>query len=124
MNSTEKLVQGILEKSGFSVTPQYKSGWEGLFGQPITVDFFIERDDYVGCIELKYQNTQGTAEQKIVYSVEEIKRCHELPTTLVLFGNGFSNGCISWLHQQEMGNHQIFTSLDDFADWVLKQCQK
>ncbi|MGL5060757.1 MAG: PD-(D/E)XK nuclease superfamily protein [Microcoleus sp.] len=97
VNHFEKAVEALLIKSYKKVEVQAKVPWMGLFGQRIIPDFVVE--DRL-CFEVKYQSVRGTADQKLVYSVQQIKDCHKLPTYLLYAGDGWSEGAIEWLTNQ------------------------
>ncbi len=63
-------------------------------------------------VECKYQDTSGTADEKLPYAVLN-QRTLPIPGVIVYGGHGWSDGCIPWL----CANSQA-TDLNNWADWV------
>lgn len=85
-------MEALLRIRYTDVTTQVKTNWTGLFGQKIRVDFLCGSVAY----EVKFQEVTGTADQKLVFAVEQIKRYHQVPTYLVLAGTGWGEGALAW----------------------------
>lgn len=92
MNHFEQAMQALLQIKYTSVQSQAKTDWVGLFGQKIRVDFLCGDVAY----EVKFQEVSGTADQKLVFAVEQIRQCHQIPTYLVLAGTGWGKGALGW----------------------------
>lgn len=113
----EFCVKALLETRFSRVEPQWASGWIGLFGQAVRCDFCCD-DSLI--YEVKFQAVGGSAEQKLVYSIEQVKQCHQLPTVLILGGAGYSRGCLAWALQQSSGNLTAVMTVDQFVVSLVK----
>jgi len=122
-NGYEQCIEAVLRQYYPVVNKQVKTNWKGLFGQSIRVDFLfgtgILGTDF--CLEVKWQGSKGTTEQKLVYAVEQIKKCHEVPTYILLGGSGWTNGAVDWAKKQEATDIYLgCLSTDDFFNAVIK----
>jgi hypothetical protein len=55
-------------------------------------------------LECKYQNVQGTADEKIPYALADLKAMH-VPAFAIYAGNGFSQGVLHLLQASELAAH-------------------
>lgn len=98
----ENQVQKLLKSKFPIVTRNREADWAGMFEQPVRVDYFCE--DKKGnqlCINVAWQANRGTADKKIVYFVSQIKKCHKIPTILVIGGDGWGKGIKEWAIAQK-----------------------
>lgn len=107
----EFCIDALLRTRYAKVEKQWVSGWSGLFGQQIRCDF---RCDNSFIVEVKFQDNPGSVEQKLVHSVEQIKQCHQIPTTLIMGGSGYSKGCLNWALKQSGGFLTKVQTTDQF----------
>lgn len=97
MHHFEQAMKVLLEIHYPTVEDQVKTGWVGLFGQSIRADFLCASKNGTQVVyEVKFQEVTGSADQKLVFAVEQIKQCHKIPTYLVLAGCGWSKGALKW----------------------------
>ena len=104
-------IEALLTTRYAKVEKQWLSAWSGLFDQQIRCDFRCD-DSFI--VEVKFQGSSGSVEQKLVHSVEQIKQCHQLPTTLVMGGCGYSKGCLDWALKQSGGHLTKVQTTDQF----------
>lgn len=72
-------------------------------------------------IECKYQKNKGTADEKIVYLVENIKKHYIHDTILVIEGDGFRGGVLDhYLPNNLGGNFVEYIDLNLFNDMCKK----
>jgi hypothetical protein len=117
MHHFEKVIESLLAIKFESVQVQQKElNWIGLYGQKIIPDFVVPEKF---CFEVKYQDVSGSVDQKLVYAVEQIRRCHKMPTYLIVAGEGWSIGALKWLFAQSPD--EIFLgamNMNRFLKWL------
>jgi hypothetical protein len=120
VNHFEQAVQALLSLHFNEVLPQAKTDWVGLYGQKIRVDFLCVRASGESvAFEVKFQESSGSADQKLVYAVAQIKRCHKTPTYLLLAGNGWGKGSLNWAKNQPLTSEFLgVLTMDDFLEIV------
>ncbi|MBU1221926.1 hypothetical protein KKF34_11040 [Myxococcota bacterium] len=76
---------------------------KSIIGKNRKVDLvvFSEEKNSVFLIECKYQNTQGTADEKIPYTLQDMASI-PLPAVVVYTGKGFSEGILHMLQASEI----------------------
>lgn len=118
----ESMVETALIANGYTFRKQAEINHQ-LFGNKYVADFIV-KDNIV--VSLKWQQTPGTAEQKVIYEIAsliDIVRGSNGAISkayLVFGGNGFSGGAVNYLRNQRHinifsnGNLVINERLDDF----------
>ena len=100
-----------------------KKSFRGIYETNIEIDILLQHAQlFPDClaIELKWQRTPGTADEKLPYLVENIKTCSPYPTIVVYGGEGFRPGAIRWLRAQVGGNLLHVFDIAQFKSWVLE----
>lgn len=100
MNHFEQALKALLETKYKPVTFQPPTNWIGLYGQKICPSFICYDNGKELCFNVEFQDAPNTCEENLVFAVEQIKQCHQVPTYLILVGCSWSQGAISWVTSQ------------------------
>ena len=103
-----------------TVTAQYPIGI-GIYGLPIFADFFLvgaPRFPAGLAIEVKWQQSPGSVDEKFPYLVHCIRECYPCPTVIIADGGGQRPGAIQWLRGQCQGNLFAVYTLGEFLAWA------
>lgn len=113
-------IVSMLENRGFKVQRQVYIG-DSIFGHPTRVDMIAYVPPYPEgvIIESKYQDTPGSADEKLCYLVENIKEKYPLPTIIVHDMDGAKAGAVKWLYAK-VGSPNLVAvmSFTEFKKWV------
>jgi len=102
----------VAQKLGLKVSLEVPFG-HTIFGRARRIDVLVEdRERRRLAIECKYQGVQGTAEEKIVATLEDY-RSLPIDGIVVFHGEGFSSGMRGYL--MSTGRAVPF---DDLEDWL------
>ena len=72
-----------------------------------------------GIKEVKWQQVGGSVDEKYPYLVLNIQMKYEVPTILILDGNGYKKGAEKWIRSQSgHGNFLSVFNLQQFHAWV------
>lgn len=72
-------------------------------------------------IEVRSQESAGSADQTFPYLVQNIRHYYPLPVAIVLVGCGFSSGAIDWLRTRVDGKTLLAVSfVEDFEVLVRR----
>ena len=116
----ENIIDSTLRLCGYRPERQRKIGM-GVFDTPIQVDFYLPQlPGYPAglIIESKWQEIQGTADEKLCYLVENIRYCYPCPVIIIAGGKGARPGAIKWLKANIDGVHLLAVlSLEEFVSW-------
>lgn len=96
--------------------PQFKGLFESIYGIPMTVDFYVWHPDKFPqglIIECKYQETNGSADEKFPYTVLSLKKTG-IPTILLLIGEGAKRKAVDWCTRQQSPLLTVFVSVEAF----------
>lgn len=121
--AAEGMIYCIVRERGYRVRREMYIG-QGIYNNEIRVDFLIEgvvgfEDGLI--IESKWQETSGSADEKLAYLVENIKKRYPCPTIVVYGGKGFRSGAIEWLKVQADGRRLFAVmSLEEFLAWTIR----
>ena len=76
---------------------------KSIIGKNRRIDLLVmcESENQAFAVECKYQGTQGTAEEKIPYSLADTKSM-PMPGAVVYAGDGFSQGVLHMLQASEI----------------------
>jgi hypothetical protein len=68
--------------------------------------------------ESKWQEVQGTADEKLCYLVANIRSCYPCPAIVIAGGSGARPGAIKWLRSQVDGVklYAVF-HVEEFVSW-------
>lgn len=119
--SAEDVIASILDRRKVAYIRQHRVGL-GIFGTPIKVDFYCHPPSGVELgliIESKWQELSGSADEKLVYLVENIRQCFPCPAIVIAGGGGMRPGAAQWLRRQVDGEKlQAVFTLEEFLTWA------
>jgi len=101
---------------------------ENVYGVVGVSDFYIYHPDKFpdGCIiESKWQGSQGSVDEKYVFTVESLKIA-KCKTMLVLSGSGARKPAITWMRKESdlsVDNQFTFLYRDEFMEWARDTLQ-
>jgi len=111
----------MLELQGYTIQRQVNIG-DGIYDTPLSADFLVL--DLPGVpdglvIESKWQESQGSVDEKLPYLVTNIQTCSPYPTIVILHGGGFRPGAEAWLRDQVDGVKLLAVfRLEEFFAWM------
>ena len=112
------IVRSLLESRGYAVQSEVPLGrglWKG-----IRCDFIVSGialyPDGLG-VECKWQSSVGSADEKLAYTVLNIRECYPIPT-IILCSGGELAGAMAWAKGQVGGNLVGVMNTDEFIRWV------
>ena len=103
-----------------TVTAQYPIG-KGIYGLPIFADFFLAGAPHFPtglAIEVKWQQSPGSVDEKFPYLVHCIQECYPCPTVIIADGGGQRPGAMAWLRGQCQGKLLAVYTLAEFLGWA------
>lgn len=68
-------------------------------------------------IESKWQERDGSVDEKFPYLVLNIKECYPCPTIIIAAGGGARDGALRWLRSQVGGRLLAVLTLEEFVTW-------
>ena len=74
---------------------------KSIIGKNRRIDIFVISHSEAFAIECKYQDSQGTVDEKIPYALEDISAMH-MGGCIVYAGSGFSTGVLHMLQASEV----------------------
>lgn len=96
-----------------------------IYNTPQYCDFILyhpEKWESNLIIELKWQQSSGSVDEKYPYLVLNIQLKYECPTILLLDGGGYKPGAEKWIRAQAgKGNLLHVFNMTEFATWVNKK---
>lgn len=102
-------------------TAQYPISKSLYEGKDTRADFILyhpqKHPDFL-IIECKWQQSKGTAEEKLPYLVSNIEQNYKYPSMIVIDGGGHSKGAIKWIKDQEGESISHVCSLSEFTRMV------
>lgn len=121
----ESVVSGLISGKGIDFTPQATLPVFSCFGKRVRVDVLIEPCDRVPAgliIEAKWQDSTGSAEEKLPYLVMNIKNAYPYPTIIVIDGSGLTRGSIEWIKAQVDHDKLLHVfSIKEFISWCNRE---
>jgi hypothetical protein len=102
-----------IKDTAFFIT-QWRSHFKTIYGTQLRADFYLWHPHKHPCgllIEHKYQETNGTTDQKLPYAVANLKSTG-IPAMLVITGPAFRPGVRAWCKAQEDALLTVVTSSD------------
>ena len=121
---TENLIADILRGVGLDYQRQV------LVGQSIYEPYVLRSDFVVTnlaafplglAIESKWQDRQGSVDEKFPFLAMNIKTRYRVPAIVVVAGGSCRPGALDWLRRQCDGSQLIaVVSLDEFISWALR----
>ena len=119
----EQQIAAQLRAKGVDFTEQVRLANGSIFGGVKVIDFLIhnlEEYPHGVYLEAKWQDSLGSAEEKIVFSIACIKETYDKPSILVLDGDGFKKGVIPWVERQQGGYLIKVLSGGDLTKWLMR----
>lgn len=125
--SAEHVIGCFLEQRGYKVRYNCPLPCKGIWGNTLKVDVFCQRIPKFKnglIVESKWQDSSGSAFQKIPYAIENIKNCYPSDTILVIDGDYMNKGigkeAFNWAKQQVGGRLIEVFSLSGFMTWAIE----
>lgn len=121
--AAEDTIYCILKERGYHVERQQIVG-NSIAGGNIVADFVVygHSEFETGLIiESKWQEVQGSADQKLLYLLTEIRTRYPCPTVIVVGGGGHRAGIIEHLRNHVgYDNLHAVMSFEEFLAWVIR----
>jgi hypothetical protein len=92
-----------------------------IYGLPLLTDFWVRGAAGFPeglAIEVKWQQSTGSVDEKFPYLVLNLKECYPCPAIVVADGGGQRPGALQWLRFQVGGNLLGVYSLAEFLAWA------
>jgi hypothetical protein len=122
-NSAENVIRCILIEKGYQVkrnSPKYIN----IYGEYAKPDLFVQGipgHEQGLIIEVKYQSVGGSVDEKYPFLIENIKTKYPYPTVIVIDGNGYRTGALTWLKMHVDGKKLInIFGINEFLSWTNK----
>ncbi len=99
---------------------QYPIG-PSIYGLPLNADFWVRGAPHFPAglaIEVKWQQSTGSVDEKFPYLVHNIRECYPCPALVIADGGGQRPGALQWLRAQAEGNLLAVFSLAEFMAWA------
>lgn len=99
---------------------QYPIG-PSIYGLPLNADFWVHGVPHYPlglAIEVKWQQSTGSVDEKFPYLVHNIKECYPCPALVIADGGGQRPGALQWLRAQSGDNLLAVFSLAEFVAWA------
>ena len=99
---------------------QYPIG-PSIYGLPLNADFWVFGAPLFPSglvIEVKWQQSTGSVDEKFPYLVHNIKECYPCPALVIADGGGQRPGALQWLRDQAGDNLLAVFSLAEFLAWA------
>jgi len=95
-----------------------------IYGLPLNADFWVRgAPGYLQglAIEVKWQQSTGSVDEKFPYLVLNIQQCYPCPALVIADGGGQRPGAIQWLRSQVEGNLLGVYSVTEFLAWANRK---
>ena len=138
-NVLEKFVQDRLNERGYTFVPREKFEPAKHIGQPIyTKQFFVGLSIYENnlfadfvlyhpqkhpnclIIEVKWQQSAGSVDEKYPYLILNINMKHPYETVLLLDGGGYTKGAEKWVRGHVGNRLKKVMNMSEFQIWANK----
>ncbi len=99
---------------------QYPIG-PSIYALPLNADFWVYGAPLFPrglAIEVKWQQSTGSVDEKFPYLVHNIKECYPCPALVIADGGGQRPGALQWLRDQAGDNLLAVFSLSEFLAWA------
>lgn len=119
----EDMIEAMLHARGHIPQRQAILG-HTIFGGDLRVDLYLPilpgfPDGLV--IESKWQEQAGSADEKLVFLVENVReRCYPCPVFIIYGGQGARPGAIGWLLRQVNNQFLYALNYEEFVSWCMK----
>jgi len=122
-SSAENLTRCILIEKGYLVKRNFPK-YINIYGEDSKPDLFVQGIpgyEQGLIIEVKYQSVGGSVDEKYPSLIENIKTKYPYPTVIVIDGNGYRAGALSWLKMHIDGKKLInIFDINEFLSWTNK----
>jgi hypothetical protein len=105
----------VLRGYGVKFEQQKRIG-VSIYGHEMRADFYLPDLDLI--IESKWQDTPGSADEKLPYLVANIRERYPYPAMLVLGGIGWKRGAKEWVRQQVDDKLIGVMTIEQFMKWA------
>lgn len=121
--TAEGLLESMLMQRGLCPERQKRIG-RTIFGGELLADLWLPPFAMFPdglAIESKWQEAQGTVDEKLCYLVTNIRECYPCPAIVIIGGGGIRSGATAWLRRQVDGERlfAVFT-WEEFAGWLMR----
>ncbi len=119
----EDIIASQLDIAGATYERQVKLLGGSIFGKNKVIDFRVTNFHKYPqglYLELKWQDSPGTVEEKMPYTIQCIKDRYDLPTMLILGGQGLTEGCLAWTLAQKGDNLVDILLEQDVTRWIMR----
>lgn len=92
-----------------------------IYGSPLYTDVLVHGAPGFPrglAIEVKWQQSQGSVDEKFPYLLLNIQECYPCPAIVIADGGGQRPGALHWLRGQVGGNLVAVYSLAEFLAWA------
>lgn len=92
-----------------------------IYGLPLLTDFWVRGADSFPdglAIEVKWQQSTGSVDEKFPYLVLNIKERYPCPALIIADGGGQRPGALQWLREQSGGQLLGVFTLAEFLAWA------
>lgn len=92
-----------------------------IYGLPLLTDFWVRGTPGFPdglAIEVKWQQSTGSVDEKFPYLVLNIQQCYRCPALVVADGGGQRPGALQWLRGQVGGNLLGVFTVSEFLAWA------
>jgi PD-(D/E)XK nuclease superfamily domain len=122
--AAELIIGAMLRTARCEYTTQVDVG-RSIYGTTIRADFVLHNlIEFPGglVLESKWQDSEGTADEKFPYLVANIHGAgYGYPVVVVLGGNGYKPGAVVWIRQQVDGRRLLAVfSWEELQSWLLR----
>jgi hypothetical protein len=114
-NTAEEVIATVLRGYGVKFEQQKRIG-VSIYGHEMRADFYLPDLDLI--IESKWQDTPGSADEKLPYLVANIRERYPYPAMLVLGGIGWKRGAKEWVRQQVDDKLIGVMTIEQFMKWA------
>lgn len=113
----ERMAVGLLVGRGYTVQSQVIVG-ASVFATELRADLYISELPLI--VECKWQDSRGSADEKLCFLVENIRSgCYPCGVIVLAGGGGLRPGAIAWLKRQVDGRRLVEVyGLEEFVSWV------
>jgi hypothetical protein len=125
--TAEQVIAAVLQSRGVSCLRQHPLCL-GIYGTTVRADFYVPAlPDFPNglAIESKWQDVNGSADEKLPYLVANISECYPCPTIIVIDGGGFREGAIVWV-RTKIDRRSLYAvhTLAEFVSWTNRKLSR
>src|SRR4029077_13672998 len=120
--AAEETLAGFMRSIGLEFQQQVVMG-RTIYGKRLHVDLLVTNLIAYSrglAIESKWQDANGSIDEKFPYLVENIQQCYPVPAIVVVHGGGVCPGALKWLRARVDGEQLVAVhGLEGFMSWAL-----